>query len=185
MHTFDHLLNWQLKRGSHPFPGPDGGTCINEAAVVAAGFPYMRINSAGQMPLCFSRPICEYAMWLNDMASDKDRQRLLPYVTRLACADTSEIEKKRAAYIAQHTRICWGAYILEMDKALEVLEGALALGRQADSFPADEVQAHMEAVRAKAPVTINPTKDFAAPNPAPTSPILTKVKDWFSPKETA
>jgi hypothetical protein len=40
MHTFDHVLNWTLKRGSHLFPGPDGGTCINEAALVAAGFEY-------------------------------------------------------------------------------------------------------------------------------------------------
>jgi hypothetical protein len=39
MNTFKHILNWELKRGSHPFPGKDGGTCINEAAIVAAGFP--------------------------------------------------------------------------------------------------------------------------------------------------
>ena len=35
--SFDHILNWKLKAGSHPFPGKDGGTCINEAALVAAG----------------------------------------------------------------------------------------------------------------------------------------------------
>jgi hypothetical protein len=29
MEGFDHLLNWKLKAGSHPFPGEDGGTCIN------------------------------------------------------------------------------------------------------------------------------------------------------------
>ena len=38
MDGFDHILNWKLKAGSHQFPGPDGGTCINEAALVAAGF---------------------------------------------------------------------------------------------------------------------------------------------------
>ncbi len=37
MDGFDHILNWTLKVGSHPFPGKDGGTCINEAAIVAAG----------------------------------------------------------------------------------------------------------------------------------------------------
>jgi hypothetical protein len=37
---FDHILDWRLKRGSHSFPGKDSGTCINEAAIVAAGFPY-------------------------------------------------------------------------------------------------------------------------------------------------
>src|SRR5919199_1899377 len=34
MEGFDHILNWKLKAGSHRFPGPDGGTCINEAALV-------------------------------------------------------------------------------------------------------------------------------------------------------
>ena len=40
MEGFDHILNWKLLRGSHDFPGKDGGTCINEAAIVAAGFNY-------------------------------------------------------------------------------------------------------------------------------------------------
>jgi hypothetical protein len=35
-------------------------------------------------------------MLLNDSASDKDRQRLLPFLTRLACTDTPEIERERA-----------------------------------------------------------------------------------------
>src|SRR3712207_4645436 len=104
MHTFDHLLNWELKAGSHPFPGPDGGTCINEAALVAAGFKYQPIRYIDQMPTCFSRPICRFAMELNDQATDKNRQRLLPYVTRLACAHAPEIEKQRADYIQRHAR---------------------------------------------------------------------------------
>ena len=39
---FGRLLNWRILRGSHEFPGPDGGTCVNEAAIVAAGYPYTR-----------------------------------------------------------------------------------------------------------------------------------------------
>jgi hypothetical protein len=39
MSDFGHILNWKLLPGSHKFPGPDGGTCINEAAVLACGFP--------------------------------------------------------------------------------------------------------------------------------------------------
>jgi hypothetical protein len=39
MDNFDHILHWKLKRGSHAFPGTDGGTCINEAAIVAAASP--------------------------------------------------------------------------------------------------------------------------------------------------
>jgi hypothetical protein len=48
MDGFDHILNWTLKKGSHPFPGPDGGTCINEAALVAAGFEYEPITGVHQ-----------------------------------------------------------------------------------------------------------------------------------------
>ena len=58
MDDFDHILNWKLKAGSHPFPGKDGGTCINEGALVAAGFEYRPVRRVEDMPKCFSRPIC-------------------------------------------------------------------------------------------------------------------------------
>src|SRR3712207_4914594 len=96
---FDHILNWTLKVGSHPFPGKDGGTCINEAAIVAAGLPYQPVRRVEDMPECFSRPICRLAMQLNDDATDTERQQLLPFVTRLACADAPEVERGRAAFI--------------------------------------------------------------------------------------
>ena len=70
MEGFDHILNWTLKQGSHRFPGPDGGTCINEAALVAAGFEYRPIHNVWEMPSCFSRPVCQFAMLLNDTAHD-------------------------------------------------------------------------------------------------------------------
>ena len=104
MDGFDHILNWKLQPGSHPFPGKDGGTCINEAAIVAAGFEYQPVRRVEDMPDCFSRPICKLAMQLNDYASDAERQRLLPFVTRLACADTPAIELERAAYIRSKRR---------------------------------------------------------------------------------
>ena len=109
MDQFAHILNWTLQPGSHKFPGKDGGTCINEAAIVAAGFAYKPVRSVEEMPACFSRPICRLAMQLNDEATDKERQQLLPFVTRLACADTPEIERERATYIAWHTLRCSGA----------------------------------------------------------------------------
>ena len=46
MTDFNAMLNWELLKGSHTFPGPDGGTCINEAALIAAGFEYRSIDSA-------------------------------------------------------------------------------------------------------------------------------------------
>src|ERR671933_1014919 len=164
MEGFDHILNWKLKVGSHPFPGPDGGTCINEAALVAMGFAYRPIAIVQQMPSCFSRPICQLAMRLNDSAGDGERQRLLPFVTRLACADTWEIEREREAYIQAH--IHKGR--LSIEKGIEILEGALAIGRQAEPLTPDIAQARMEAVKGKTATTVS----------VPDLPLFAKVKTW-------
>ena len=145
MEAFDHILNWKLKWGSHRFPGPDGGTCINEAALVAAGFKYRPIRWAAEMPECFSRPICALAMQLNDSAEDDERQLLLPFVTRLACADSWKVERKRAAYIA--ARVTTG---MTLKRGIEILEGALATGRQAEPLGLDIARARMEAVKDEA-----------------------------------
>ncbi|WP_456684451.1 hypothetical protein [Bradyrhizobium sp. P5_C11_2] len=148
MSDFDHILNWKLLRGSHNFPGTEGGTCINEAALVACGFPYRRIVSVRCMPDCFSRPICQLAMQLNDEATDTQRWRLMPFVTRLACADTPEIERERASYIS--TQMDPDPYLprpSQFDKALRVLEGALAIGRQADPLGLDEAASRLDAAR--------------------------------------
>ncbi|WP_188312069.1 hypothetical protein [Salinarimonas soli] len=171
MQGFDHVLNWKLKQGSHPFPGKDGGTCINEAALVAEGFEYRPIRQAEDMPDCFSRPICRFAMLLNDQACDSDRQRLLPFVTRLACADGPEVERARAAYINRHMRTDFGEF--PFDRGLKVLEGALAIGRQANSAEIGEVKSRMEAVQAKA----------TTPTSVPESPLLAKIKSWFGAKD--
>jgi hypothetical protein len=167
MEGFDHVLNWKLKRGSHPFPGKDGGTCINEAALVAAGFPYRRIRCVDDMPSCFSRPICQLAMHLNDEASDVDRQRLLPFVTRLACADTAEVERARETHILSHV-----GRRLDFEDGLKLLESALAIGRQADPFAPEEVRTRMDAVRER----VTTSKSGA------TTPFLSKVKSWFAVK---
>jgi len=147
MDAFDHILNWKLKAGSHQFPGPDGGTCINEVALVAAGFEYRRIIHVGPMPSCFSRPICFVAMWLNDVATDEDRQRLLPFVTRLACADTPEIERERRAYIL----VNMPRATFSIEKGIKVLEGALAIGRRAEPLAAETARARLEVGRGKPP----------------------------------
>ena len=166
MDGFDHILNWKLKAGSHQFPGPDGGTCINEAALVAMGFAYQPINSVHQMPSCFSRPICRLAMLLNDSVGDNERQLLLPFVTWLACADTQEIEDERDAYIK--SRMHRGK--LSIKRGIEILEGALAIGRQADSLTVETAHARLEAVRDKA----------LSATPKPSRPLLKKVKSWFT-----
>lgn len=98
---WNKILNWRLLSGSHKFPGPDGGTCINEAAIVAAGFKYNKVSSADDCPPCFSRVLAAYAISLNDRLPDDQRQELLiPFVTRLAgTADAIEIERQRFDFI--------------------------------------------------------------------------------------
>src|SRR3954453_4272421 len=161
MADFDHILNWRRQPGSPPFPGPDGGTCINEAAIVAAGFPYQPVRCIEEMPACFSRPICRWALRLNDEATDKQRQRLLPFVTRLACADTEQIERERAAYIHARTR---GR--ISFDEGVAVLEGALAIGRQADDLDAADVTSRMSTAQSRA-------KNSTSGPDMPLAPLLT------------
>jgi hypothetical protein len=148
MGDFDHIINWKLRQGSHTFPGPDGGTCINEAALVAAGYAYRPIRQVREMPPCFSRPICGLAMALNDRATDLERQKLLPLVTRLACADSPEVERLRANYIKRQS----GIFGDDFERGLQILKGALAIGRRADAVPDEDVQSRLDAVRPRPPV---------------------------------
>jgi hypothetical protein len=166
MDTFDPILNWKLKQGSHAFPGQDGGTCINEAAIVAAGFPYRPVRSVQDMPDCFSRPICALAVQLNDEATDEERQYLLPFVTRLACADTAEVERERDVYITTRLR-----FRRSFRDRVGILEGALAIGRQADPFPSEEVKVRLEIVQqgANTPTSL---ADYA---------VFSQTKIWFGP----
>src|SRR5215475_14795915 len=103
---FGRLLNWKILRGSHEFPGPDGGTCVNEAAIVAAGYSYTPVLRIDDCPLSFSRPLALYAMCLNEIVLDDTmrQQLLLPFVTRLAgSADTADVDMHRVALILQRT----------------------------------------------------------------------------------
>ena len=102
---FDNILNWKLLCGSHGFPGPDGGTCINEAAIVAAGFEYRRVCHSSSCPPCFSQPISAFCIGINDAMPDDLRQELLmPFVTRLAgTRDKRSVEVKRAKLIVFRT----------------------------------------------------------------------------------
>jgi hypothetical protein len=165
MENFDHILNWKLKQGSHTFPGKDGGTCINEAAVVAAGFAYRPIRSVQDMPACFSRPICALAMQLNDEARDEERQLLLPFVARLACADMPEVERAREIYIS--TRLRWRQSFRER---LATLEGALAIGRRADVPAPEEVRTRLEDVQQRA----------ASPTSTDEHPLFTTLQGWLA-----
>ena len=96
--------------------------------------------------------------------------KLLPYVTRLACADTVEVEREREAYIAMRIR-----YRLKLREGLQILEGALAIGRQADGLAPEKVTTRLESVRQSA------TPPTAASTPAAYSSKLATIKAWFAP----
>ncbi|GJE29477.1 hypothetical protein [Methylobacterium organophilum] len=99
--AFGRILNWRLLAGSHEFPGPEGGTCINEAAIVAAGLPYRAIRGSEDCPPCFSRPLAAYALGLNDAMPDAERGRLMAFVLRLSgSADGPEVETRRTTFLA-------------------------------------------------------------------------------------
>ncbi|MRI53448.1 hypothetical protein D8770_05695 [Methylobacterium sp. DB1607] len=99
--AFAPILNWRLLKGSHAFPGPDGGTCINEAAIVAAGLPYRAITATDDCPPCFSRPLAAYALGLNDAMPGTERQGLMAFVLRLSgSADAPAVEAARTGFLA-------------------------------------------------------------------------------------
>lgn len=104
MQKLHAMRDWKLERGSHTWPGPGGGTCINEAAIVAAGFPYRAVNSVEDCPPCFSRVLASYLLTLNDQLNDRHRQCLLHYAGRLAgTADAPSVEQERASEITRLT----------------------------------------------------------------------------------
>ena len=110
-------------------------------------------------------------MFLNDHSTDEERQRLLPFVTRLACADTPDVEEARTAYIKQRVGN-YHFFGVTFEEGLDVLEGALAIGRQADPLGPDEVQTRMETARTG---RFNPTK-AAATASVLDKPFFSKVK---------
>ena len=132
--------------------------------MVAAGFEYRPIRTPADMPECFSRPICALAMRLNDQATEAERQRLMPFVTRLACADSPEIEDEREDYIRSRTY----SYI-PFGKGLRILEEALAIGRQADVVAPEDVSGRLGAVRSAA----------RTPSSIPDNSGFAKIKTWF------
>ena len=95
-------LDWQLKHGSHKFPGPNGGTCINEAALVVAGFAYREVAGILDLPESFCPVISQYALTLNDaMPEGELLNRLRPFAARLSgSSDGRKVADIRGSYLA-------------------------------------------------------------------------------------
>jgi len=102
---FQQLANFRLARGSHKQPNKGGNICVNEAAVIAAGFQYREIRDVSCLPDCFSRPVSEYAIYLNDFMMHRVRNELLvPFITRLpGTSDVPWVEEERARLIVVDT----------------------------------------------------------------------------------
>src|SRR5262245_13560375 len=133
---FNAMLNWKLLRGSHEFPGPDGGTCINEAAIVPAGYPYRAVQSIDDCPVSFSRPLALFAMCLNDALDDELRQEvLMRFVTRLAgSADAPPIEVERAQYLMTRIATDILAPALEVAGLTELADRCRSITTSQDLF---------------------------------------------------
>jgi len=100
-----NLLDWKLLDGSHEWPGPDGGTCINEAAIVIAGFEYREVQGLEDIPRCFSKPLAAMLIELNDNLDNKARQSLIPFATRLAgSVDCVAVERKRMTHMIKYVK---------------------------------------------------------------------------------
>jgi hypothetical protein len=156
MESLYRALNWKLQAGSHDFPGPDGGTCINEAAIVAAGMQYRAIGSADDCPPCFSRTIAAYCIKLNDRMPDAIRNELLmPFVTRLSgTADTPEVEFQRATFMAIATvqrilpimlRVRGREDLAQMCASMTTLQEAREIAQKVRAAAADAAAAYAAA----------------------------------------
>ena len=80
------IVNWKLLAGSHEFPGAQGGTCVNEAAIVAAGLEYREVTTFEDLPDCFCPVLGTYLIFLNDSAPGDElrTKRLMPFVLQLS-----------------------------------------------------------------------------------------------------
>ena len=183
------LLDWRLLTGSHEWPGPDGGTCINEAAIVVAGFHYSPVGGPEDFPPCFSTELGMLLLSLNDALSDERRQKLMRFVLRLpGSKDVAKVERRRCRVLHDGIRGLLVKYGLPLDSmssqlrslddrrvfagqagdtigaavehnlasaqantfldgALDLLDQAFAIGRQAK--PADTALIQARAARAR------------------------------------
>src|SRR5438045_9708775 len=97
---FQQLANFRLARGSHKQPNKGGNICVNEAAVIAAGFQHREIRDVSCLPDCFSRPVSEYAIYLHAFMVHRVRHEpLAPAVTRRpGTSDSPWIDGERARH---------------------------------------------------------------------------------------
>ena len=79
--------------GAGPHPKNSGGACVMEYVSVITGSEWT------DFPACTNRIIARVAQSVNDYASDDERQKLVPFISRLAAAGGSSPEFEQAALL--------------------------------------------------------------------------------------
>lgn len=83
-----NLDTLKLDKGAHS--APEIGMCAMEAVSALAGLPW------SDSPSCTDPVIASYIRALNDLMPDDQRQRLIPYIPRLASASNGVPQQTRA-----------------------------------------------------------------------------------------
>lgn len=160
-----------LNTGSHS--RPSDGTCINEAALIIAGFAYRQVTGAESTPDCFCRLLAGILLNLNDSCGSGGRKKLVRFTARLpGSADSPEITRQRAEYLIKNVtkvfprgtiyedylksnnltslaaRLAGDLGALPSDQAFALLDGAFDIGKQADPIDIGCVIVRAKAARA-------------------------------------
>ena len=140
-----NLLDWKLLTGSHEWPGPDGGTCINEAAIVVAGFHYSPVGGPEDFPPCFSTELGMLLLSLNDALSDERRQKLMRFVLRLpGSKDVAKVERRRCRFLHDGIQ----ALLVRYQPSARFDLGPLALARRSAGLRRPGRRGHRQRRRA-------------------------------------
>jgi len=148
------LLDWKLLTGSHQWPGPDGGTCINEAAIVVAGFHYSPVGGPEDFPPCFSTELGMLLLSLNDALSDERRQKLMRFVLRLpGSKDVAKVERRRCRFLHDGLRgllVKYGLPLDAMSSQLRSLDDRRVFAGQAGETIGAASEHHLTSAQADA-----------------------------------
>lgn len=120
MTEIETLWKYDLRRGNTDHPS--NGACLYDAA------KWISYGEIGDDPLCACPVIRAYAIGLNDMLPDDQRQRLKPFILRVARNRDPESERARAEYLI---RRAVGAILPIALEAGRLMERAAVLRRVA------------------------------------------------------
>ena len=153
--TTMHTWTYHLRRGHSD--NPSGGACAMDAV------NWLVHGQHGDQPVCASPAIGAYVIALNDAMPDDQRQRLLPFLPRIAGSRSSEHEQIRAEIFARgavrvlaplpadapmrEAEAAAAAAEAAWDAALALLDEALSAGPQGEPWSADVVEAGLRAYR--------------------------------------